>query len=152
MTEINKTVLNALADVLHKKKLQEIEYETETFRIKIVGEQANTAAPIIIPQAGAPSLAPVSQNTANTAVVAKELDEKDMIRSPLVGVIFMSPEPGANPFIEEGKSVKKGDTLCLVEAMKTFNPLKAPRSGKISKIFVEDGQPIEFDEILFSLE
>lgn len=151
MTEINKTVLNALADVLHKKKLQEIEYETETFRIKIVGEQAHTQASVMMPQAVAP--APVApQSASNTAVVSKELDEKNMIRSPLVGVVFMSPEPGANPFIEEGKSVKKGDTLCLVEAMKTFNPLKAPRSGKISKIFVEDGQPVEFDEILFSLE
>jgi acetyl-CoA carboxylase biotin carboxyl carrier protein len=72
----------------------------------------------------------------------------ETVKSPMVGTAFMSPEPGANPFIEVGKPVKAGDTLLIVEAMKVMNPITAPSGGVIKKIMVADAQPVEFDQPL----
>lgn len=74
------------------------------------------------------------------------------IRSPMVGVAYLSPEPGAKPFAEVGKKVKSGDTICLIEAMKTFNPVKADKDGTIKEILVSDGQAVEFDTPLMVIE
>jgi acetyl-CoA carboxylase biotin carboxyl carrier protein len=75
-----------------------------------------------------------------------------MVTSPMVGTVYRSPEPGAKPFVDEGSEVTAGQTLLIVEAMKTMNAIPAPRAGKITRILVEDGQPVEFGEPLLILE
>jgi acetyl-CoA carboxylase biotin carboxyl carrier protein len=79
---------------------------------------------------------------------AQEEIAGESIKSPMVGTAYLSPEPGANPFIEVGKAVKAGDTLLIVEAMKVMNPITAPAGGVIKKIMISDGQPVEFDQPL----
>lgn len=74
------------------------------------------------------------------------------MRSPMVGVVYLAPEPGARPFVEVGKKVKAGDTLCLIEAMKTFNPVKAEAEGTVKEIIIKDGQAVEFDQPLMIVE
>ena len=79
-------------------------------------------------------------------------DSNDVIKSPIVGTAYLSPEPGAKPFVSVGKKIKKGDTVMIVEAMKTMNHVPSPINGTIKKICVEDGQPVEFGQILVLLD
>lgn len=93
--------------------------------------------------------------TASAPVAATPVaptPSKPAIKSPMVGVAYLSPEPGAKPFIEIGASVKSGDTICLIEAMKTFNPVKADKDGKITQILIKDGDAVEFDTALVIIE
>jgi acetyl-CoA carboxylase biotin carboxyl carrier protein len=91
-----------------------------------------------------------SQKSPKDAGIPANTD--DIITSPMVGVVYLSPEPSAKPFAEVGKKVAKGDTLCLVEAMKTFNPIKAPKDGAVAEILVKDGETIEFGTPLIVLK
>ncbi|MDR0319383.1 MAG: hypothetical protein LBH81_01445 [Rickettsiales bacterium] len=93
----------------------------------------------------APQFAMTSPAPATTAAVAAPRAAGTVVNSPMVGVIYFSPEPAAKKFIEAGKAVKAGDTLCLIEAMKTFSPVKAERDGVIAEIIAKDGQVVEFD-------
>ncbi len=93
--------------------------------------------------------APKAASVAASAPVAAPVNA---VNSPMVGVVYFAPEPGAKPFITEGSSVKAGDTLCLIEAMKTFNPVKSDRAGKVKSILVKDGQVVEFDTPLVVIE
>ena len=79
-------------------------------------------------------------------------DSNEVIKSPIVGTAYLSPEPGAKPFVSVGKKIKKGETLLIVEAMKTMNHVPATKDGVIKKICVEDGQPVEYDQVLIILE
>ena len=79
-------------------------------------------------------------------------DNKIIIKSPIVGTAYLSPEPGAKPFVSIGKKIKKGETLLIVEAMKTMNPIKAPHGGQVSQILVENGAPVEFGELLVIID
>ena len=95
---------------------------------------------------------PMPTGAASPAPTAAAPNIANAIKSPMVGVAYLSPEPGAAPFIAAGKSVKTGDTLCLIEAMKTFNPVKADKDGIIKEILITDGQAVEFDQPLLVLE
>ncbi|HJN37240.1 MAG TPA: acetyl-CoA carboxylase biotin carboxyl carrier protein [Gammaproteobacteria bacterium] len=75
-----------------------------------------------------------------------------IIKSPMVGTAYLAPEPGSEPFIHQSKAIKAGETLCLIEAMKMFNKIKSDKSGILKRIFIENGQPIEFDQPLFEIE
>ncbi len=164
MSNLDKTLLTDLADLLKKKNLQEVEYETADVRIRLVRERPQKPGKehlfaAVPPMPGMPAPAPVPAMMPETAVPPAAMpapkapaDEKNLVRSPMVGIAFLSPEPGAEPFVKEGTSVKKGDTLCLIEAMKTFNPLKADRSGIVKQVLVDNGQPVEFDQPLFNIE
>jgi acetyl-CoA carboxylase biotin carboxyl carrier protein len=99
------------------------------------------------PLAAAPQ--PVGESAGASIDPAKH---PGVVVSPMVGTAYASPEPGAKPFIEVGSKVKAGDTLLIVEAMKTMNQIPAPRAGKVTKIMVEDGQPVEYDEPLLIIE
>jgi acetyl-CoA carboxylase biotin carboxyl carrier protein len=98
----------------------------------------------------ATAVAPMVDNTA--AVAKNEIPAGHTIRSPMVGTFYRAPSPGATPFVQEGQSVKKGDTLCIVEAMKMLNQIEADRAGVVAKILVENGQPVEFDQPLFIIQ
>ena len=85
-------------------------------------------------------------------VIEEEIDDSKKIKSPIIGTAYLAPEPGAKPFVELGKKIKKGDTIMIVEAMKTMNHVPATLDGVIKKVSVEDGQPLEFGQVLVVLE
>ena len=146
---IDSNLVRELAELLSDNELTEIEVADGDRRIKVKRESAavyNAAAPAM------PSLAASAAPAARQAEAATPAAEPEVtgttVKSPMVGTAFMSPEPGAAPFIEVGKPVKAGDTLCIVEAMKVMNPIIAPSAGTIKKIMVSDAQPVEFDQPL----
>ena len=102
--------------------------------------------------AAAPVAAGGAAEPARPATAEDSARHHGAVTSPMVGTVYLSPEPGAAPFIKQGDSVSEGQTLMLIEAMKTFNPVKAPRGGKVTKILVENSSPVEYGEPLLILE
>ncbi len=148
--DINSLV-NELVNLLNQHNLSEIEYERNGSRIKISNSKGGNAiiAGGVMPAASV-ATANVSANTTN--VSNDTVDYANAFKSPMVGVVYMKPEPSAKEFVVEGQSVKKGDTLCLIEAMKTFNPVKSPKDGVIKKILVKDSETVEYEQPLFVIE
>lgn len=108
--------------------------------------------PISVPAPMAPTIAP-AQDVAPMAPAITDLSKHPgAIKSPMVGVIYLSPEPSSPNYVKIGDNVKAGDTVCLIEAMKTFNPVKATTAGKVTKILVESGDPVEYGEPLIVIE
>jgi len=145
---IDPALVRELAQLLTDTELTEIEIEDGDRRIKVKREThaSIAAAPTY---AAPPALsAPPMHAKEDLGEPAKEEVAGESIKSPMVGTAYLSPEPGANPFIEVGKPVKAGDTLLIVEAMKVMNPITAPSGGVIKKIMISDGQPVEFDQPL----
>ena len=142
---IDSNLVRELAEMLSDNELTEIEVTDGDRRIKVKRE---AAAFISAPAMPAMASAPAAPQAAAAAPAAEPEVAGTTIKSPMVGTAFMSPEPGAAPFIEVGKPVKAGDTLCIVEAMKVMNPITAPAGGTVKKIMVSDAQPVEFDQPL----
>ena len=141
------SLVNELVALLNQHNLSEIEYERNGQRIKI----SNAKGGAIIDGGVMPS-APVAAAPAVSSNTASAPDYSNAFKSPMVGVVYMKPEPSAKEFVVEGQSVKKGDTLCLIEAMKTFNPVKSPKDGVIKKILVKDSETVEYEQPLFVIE
>ncbi|MEM9617687.1 MAG: acetyl-CoA carboxylase biotin carboxyl carrier protein [Pseudomonadota bacterium] len=144
--------IRELAGILEETGLTEIEIEKDTVRLR-VSRQGGIAPTVAMPApvaaaAPAPSAAPA----VASAPAAPSDDHPGTVRSPMVGTAYLSPSPGADQFIKEGGSVSEGQTIMIVEAMKTMNPIAAPRSGTVTKILVSDSQPVEFDEPLIIIE
>ena len=137
--------IRALAAVLSETGLTEIEIAEKDSRIRIV----RAAAPSVV--AAAPMMAPAAVATP-AAVVPDEASHPGAVLSPMVGVAYHSPEPGAPPFVTVGQSVEAGQTLLLIEAMKTFNQIKAPKDGTVARILVANSTPVEYGEVLLILE
>ncbi len=156
-TSIDTRVVKRLAEILDEKSLTEIEYESDDCRIRLSRETIGVSYATAPAQVMAPA-APVAQapapvtNTAPAPTADNYENHPGTVKSPMVGVLYASPEPGAAPYVKEGDTVSAGQTLFLVEAMKTFNPVKAPKSGKVTKVIAEDGMPVEFDEPLLIIE
>jgi len=145
-TPIDSEMVRTLAALLDETNLTEIEYGVGETRIRV----ARAAAPVAYAHAPAPAGLPVAQ--PGQAGSAAEVDHPGALTSPMVGVAYMAPEPGAAKFINPGDVVAEGQTVMLIEAMKTFNPIRAPRGGKVTRILVTDGQPVEFGEPLMIIE
>lgn len=148
------TLVEDLAKLINEHELAEIEYDTEGLRLRVTRVPAAgfmTAAPVAaaIP-AAAP--APAAPAPAQQNVQAEAEIKGDAVKSPMVGVVYTAPEPNAAPYVSVGDTVSADQTLFLVEAMKTFNPVKAPRSGKVVRILVTDRSPVEYDQPLLILE
>ena len=141
--DIDADAIRELAELLGETGLTEIEIERNGARIR-VSRQATAA--VAAPVTAAP--APVAAAPAAEAPVAHKGPHPGAVPSPMVGTVYVSPEPGKPPFVKVGDQVKEGDTLLIVEAMKTMNPITAPRSGKIHEICVTDGHPVEFGQTL----
>lgn len=144
-SSIDGEIVRSLASLLNETNLSEIEYETQGLRIR-VARNLQIAAQYAAPPP-APVAAPASAD-AGTAAGEDPANHPGALKSPMVGVVYFAPEPGAPPFIGLGDAVSEGQTLLLIEAMKTFNPITATRSGKVLSILVEDGQPVEYGEPL----
>ena len=142
---IDPALVRELAELLTENELTEIEVADGDRRIKVRRE-----APAIIGTAATPAPALSAPPMHAKEDIGHEQEEVagETVKSPMVGTAFLSPEPGARPFIEVGTAVKTGDTLLIVEAMKVMNPITAPTGGVIKKIIVADAQPVEFDQPL----
>ena len=151
-TAIDADLVRALANILNETELTEIEIEKDDLKIKVKREITVAAAPVTYAAAPAPvaAAAPAVAAAAAPAAPAKRSGEE--VKSPMVGTAYLQPAPGSDPFIAVGAKVKKGQTLLIVEAMKTMNPIIAPRDGVVAEILVGDAQPIEFGEALVVLE
>lgn len=147
---IDSETVRELAHLLDETNLTEIEYDTGSVRIR-VARQGVPMAVHAMPAAPAIAAAPVAQPAAVPAA-SDDASHPGAVTSPMVGVAYLAPEPGAAKFIEVGATVAEGQTLMLIEAMKTFNPIRAPRGGKITRIIIADGQPVEFGEPLVIIE
>jgi len=144
---VDTALVRELAEMLTANDLNEIEVEDGDRKIKVRRDAptAVMAAPAQVAAAPAPAPAAAAPAAPQEDIVG------DPVKSPMVGTAFMSPEPGAKPFVTVGQSVKAGDTLLIVEAMKVMNPIVAPKAGTVKKINVADGQPVEFDQTLVVL-
>ena len=140
--KIDKKLIKELTDYLNEFKLTEIEYGNNELKIKV--SKANTLQPVISTT--------VENKKEKTNQDSKIETSGKKITSPIIGTAYLSPEPGAKKFSEVGKKVKKGDTLLIVEAMKTMNHVPSPFDGIIKEICVNDGQPVEFGQTIIILE
>ena len=151
---VDAKLVRELAVILNDTELTEIEVEQDGMRIRVAREimaapqQMMHYAPA--PAAAAPAPAAAAAAEPAAAVAAPKHD--DAVKAPMVGTVYLAPAPGARPFIEVGANVKEGQTLLIIEAMKTMNQIPAPKSGKIVQILVDDAQPVEFDEALVVIE
>ena len=144
---IDPDTIRALAAVLVETGLTEIEIADKDSRIRVVRGAATATTVIpVAPQ----SMAPIASVAAS--MIADATTHPGAVVSPMVGVVYLSPEPGAPQFVTVGQQVVAGQTLMLIEAMKTFNQIKAPKSGTVAAILVQSGAPVEYGEALIILE
>jgi acetyl-CoA carboxylase biotin carboxyl carrier protein len=148
---IDARLVRRLADILTETGLSEIEVEHSGLKIRVA--KTLTAAPMQMMQAAPMAAAPAPVAAAASSAASAEAATParasgDVVKSPMVGSVYLQPEPGAALFVKVGDTVEAGQTLMIIEAMKTMNPIPAPKAGKIVEILVEDGQPVEFGEPL----
>jgi acetyl-CoA carboxylase biotin carboxyl carrier protein len=138
---VDPELIRQLADILNQTGLGEIEYAEGERRIRV-------ARPAVAPLAQA-AVMPMAQATAAPGAAPTELEPPaNAITAPMVGTVYVAPEPGAPPFVRVGDQVKDGQTLLIIEAMKVMNQIRSPRAGTVTQIFVRDGAPVEYGEPL----
>ena len=140
-----------LTAILDESNLTELEFETQDISVRLARGTTIAAAPAMMPAAPAPAAAPAE--AAPSAPAASDASaHPGAVKSPMVGTVYLAPEPDAPDFVKEGDQVKKGQTLFIVEAMKVMNPITAPADGKLTRVLVDNAQPIEFDQPLAIIE
>ena len=141
--KINKNIIKELSGYLDEFNLTEIEYTEKDLKVKVSKTKGISSSPIIT-------------NTSKQKIEIEENTSSEIsgtkITSPIIGTAYLAPEPGGKKFAEKGKKIKKGDTIMIVEAMKTMNHVPCPMDGKIKEICVEDGQPVEFGQTIAILD
>ncbi|NTJ64089.1 acetyl-CoA carboxylase biotin carboxyl carrier protein [Agrobacterium rhizogenes] len=149
---IDQALIRDLANILNDTDLTEIEVEQEDLRIRVsrAGTTQYVQAPIAAPAAYA---APAAVAAAPAAAPAgKTRNPDNVVSAPMVGTAYLAPAPGSAAFIQVGAAVKEGQTLLIIEAMKTMNQIPAPKSGTVTEILVQDGRPVEYGEALVVIE
>ena len=147
-----KDIALELLDALAAKKLGEVELELDDAKIKI---KAAEPAPVIAAAsvaAAAPAAAPAAENADAAPAAEEQLPAGTQVKSPLVGTFYSSPSPDEPPFVLVGQQVKEGDTLCIIEAMKIMNEIKAPCDGKVTRIMAQPGDMVEYNQVLCVIE
>ncbi|GLQ07053.1 acetyl-CoA carboxylase biotin carboxyl carrier protein [Sneathiella chinensis] len=150
--DIDRDAIRELAEIMNETGLGEIELESGNHRLRVSRNSSTVAA---APVVAAPVAAPVAAAAAPVAAEAAPAEAENhpgAVKSPMVGTAYLAPEPGAANFVSVGDSVSQGQTLLIVEAMKTMNPIAAPKGGKIVKVLVENEQPVEFGQPLVVIE
>ncbi|AFL51922.1 acetyl-CoA carboxylase biotin carboxyl carrier protein [Sinorhizobium fredii] len=152
---IDQALIRDLANILKDTDLTEIEVEQDDLRIRV----SRNGTPVAMPMHAMPTYQmhpAMSAAPAPVAAPAATLEgghnTKNAVTAPMVGTAYLSPAPGARPFIEVGATVKEGQTILIIEAMKTMNQIPAPRSGKVTEILVQDAAPVEYGEPLIVIE
>ena len=138
MKQEHKAMIKELADLLQENSLNEIEYAENGVHLRVV---RHTPATMVAPSA-----------TPAPEAKKEQTESKNLLISPMVGVAYLSPSPDAPTYIKVGDTISEGQTICLIEAMKTFNPITATKGGKVKTILIESGAPVEFNQPLFELE
>ena len=145
-----RATVESMSKIMDEMGITELELERQflfgVYR-KHIHLSKQTGTPVAV---GAVAAQP--QGADKSAAAAAPATSGHALKAPMVGVVYLAPEPGAKPFVKVGASVKKGDTVALVEAMKTFNPIKADRDGAVKEILVTDGQAVEYDQPLIVIE
>ena len=137
--KINKKIIEELVAYLKEFNLTEIEYSEEKTKVKVSRVLS-----------GSTNISPSVFNKKNN--LEKEEDSSLKVTSPIVGTAYLAPEPGSKKFVEEGQKVKKGQTIMIIEAMKTMNHVPSTQDGTVSKVLVKDGEPVEFGQALISIK
>jgi acetyl-CoA carboxylase biotin carboxyl carrier protein len=157
---INLEQLKQILDLVRDHELSELEIEQEGVRVKIRRDaagglvtqpQAGLPLTALPPGAGRPAAPPPTSIPVPAAADAEADVELAVVKSPIVGTFYRSPEPGAPAFVEIGASVKKGQVLCIVEAMKLMNEIESEYDGELVNVYVENGQPVQYGERLFAI-
>ena len=149
--KLDTALIEALAELLQRTGLTEIELAEGDSRIRVV--QAPQQLIAQVPgslSAGSPAAVPTS--TDQSAPQTPPEQHPGAVRAPMVGTVYLTPEPGAQPFVTVGGEVREGQTLLIIEAMKVMNPIRAARSGRIAKLLVANGDPVEYGELLLIIE
>ena len=153
--KVDVDLVRQLAELLDATALTEIEVEHGDRKIRVARKAAAVAqmgyAPVPAPVA-APAAAPVAAAAPAEVGASAPAVSANAVKSPMVGTVYLSAEPGAKPFASVGQKVAAGDTLLIVEAMKVMNPITAPSAGTVTAVLVENGQPVEFDQPLVVVE
>ena len=155
---VDTDLIRQLADLLTEKDLTEIEVEDSDRRVVVkrntIPKEMVAAMNRSVPATAAPAQAAAAPAPALAATVSEEsaASHPGTVKSPMVGTVYLSSEPGASPFVSAGSQVAAGDTLVIVEAMKVMNPITAPKAGTVKQILVQDAQPVEFDQPLVIVE
>ena len=145
-------LIRALAAVLDEAGLTEIEIGEGANRIRIARQATAAAAPAPTSAPRPAAVGSMPEAEAPPAPVADDASHPGAVTSPLVGVVYVAPEPGGRPFVSVGDEISEGDTLFIVEAMKTMNPVRAPSGGRVTRILAENGARVEYGEVLLILE
>ena len=138
-------LIESLGDIAKRLDLSEIEYQLGDLRIRVARQMTTQMVPVAVPETPRATAAPA-------AAAAPALDHPGTVKSPMVGTAYLRPSPESAPFVDIGSSVKAGDKILLIEAMKTFNEIIAPNGGTVREILVADGQPVEYGQSLFVIE
>jgi acetyl-CoA carboxylase biotin carboxyl carrier protein len=149
---IDPDLVRELANLVTETGLSEIEVEKGDLRIRVVRRLEPVSVQVAAPAPVAAVAAPAPSAPAAAPAPASPRAHPGAVPSPMVGTAYRRPSPDAKPFVEVGSKVEAGEKVLLIEAMKTFNEIVAPRAGTVSAIFVEDGQPVEFGEPLLAIE
>jgi acetyl-CoA carboxylase biotin carboxyl carrier protein len=147
--------LKKLIDLVEASGIAELEITEGEEKVRISRSTTSIQPQVVptnLPQAASPAAAAVPPAGTTAAAAAAILPEGHVVKSPMVGTFYRSSAPGANPFVEIGQTVKAGDTLCIIEAMKLLNEIESDKSGTIKAVLVENGQPVEYGEPLFVIE
>lgn len=147
--EIDEDVVRQLTRLLEENGLTEIEYGRDGWHIRVARGEAGSHQ---VSSGRTDGQTRASATAGKTIDAAAEIDHSNAITSPMVGVVYTSPDADAPPFVKAGDEVNEGQTLLLIEAMKVFNPITAPKAGKVIRILVTNGSPVEFGEPLIVLE
>ena len=145
---VDTDLVRQLAELLDATNLTEIEVEDGDRKIRVARKISAAAAPVYAPAPVAAPLAAAAPTAPAEAAPAAGPDLGNVVKSPMVGTVYLSAEPGAKPFVSVGDTVSAGQTLLIVEAMKVMNPITAPAGGTVKALLVDNGQPVEFDQPL----
>jgi acetyl-CoA carboxylase biotin carboxyl carrier protein len=146
---VDTAVIERLAELLQRTGLTEIELAEGDSRIRVAREPQAVVATV---PAAAPMTSPAPPPVADVAQEAAVEDHPGAVRAPMVGTVYLTPEPGAPPFITVGAEVREGQTLLIIEAMKVMNPIRAARGGRLARLLVANGDPVEYGELLLIIE
>jgi acetyl-CoA carboxylase biotin carboxyl carrier protein len=145
-------LIRELAQIMEETGLVEVDFEDDKVSVHLSKTGSVSHAPMMAAHAPIAAPAPTAAAPAPAPEATADADLENAINSPMVGRAYLAPEPGAAVFVKEGDSVKAGQTLLIIEAMKVMNPITAPNAGVVRRILIEDGQPIEFGEPLIIIE
>jgi acetyl-CoA carboxylase biotin carboxyl carrier protein len=146
--KIDKKIIKELSDYLDEFNLTEIEYSENNVKYKV----SKSSKGVVHEQIISTGSQPRASSSAASPVAADNINKANIVKSPMVGTAYLAPEPGAKPFVTVGANIKKGQTIIIIEAMKTMNHVPSTKDGVVKKILVTDGEAVEFDQDLILVE